>query len=65
MLAGPYLNIDLATGNNSFTKFIEDNNFDVLDYNNVELVQKQFVEIKQAKIYTIANKNIETGSMSK
>ncbi len=65
LLAGPYLNIDLATGNNSFTKFIEDNNFDVLDYNNVELVQKQFVEIKQAKIYTIANKNIEAGSVSK
>lgn len=62
LLAGPYMNM----GNkNSFANFIKDNNFVVINYNDVEIVNKTITDIKGKKIYNIDGIRIELDENSK
>lgn len=62
LLAGPYMNI----GNkNSFANFIKDNNFVVINYNDVEIVNKTITDIKGKKEYNIDGIRIELDENSK
>lgn len=62
LLAGPYMNM----GNkNSFANFIKDNNFIVINYNDVEIVNKTITDIKGKKEYNIDGIRIELDENSK
>lgn len=62
LLAGPYMNM----GNkNSFANFIKDNNFIVINYNDVEIVNKTITDIKGEKEYNIDGIRIELDENSK
>lgn len=62
LLAGPYMNM----GNkNSFANFIKDNNFVVINYNDVEIVNKTITDIKGKKEYNIDGIRIELDENSK
>lgn len=62
LLAGPYMNM----GNkNSFANFIKDNNFIVINYNDVEIVNKTITDIKDKKEYNIDGIRIELDENSK
>lgn len=54
LLAGPYINIP-NNNESSFNKFIDDNQIEILDFNNYEIVDKSYTNIKNAQKYTIDN----------
>lgn len=62
LLAGPYMNI--SEENNSFGNFIKERNFNVINYNDIEIVNKYIITIKSAKQYSISNKIIKFNSTS-
>ncbi|GAA4341175.1 hypothetical protein GCM10023149_53220 [Mucilaginibacter gynuensis] len=52
LLAGPYIDFSDASEKNynaSFDNFLRDNNIELLDFNNYEIVNKSFTEIRGAK----------------
>lgn len=56
LLAGPYIDFSVtgsAHHNPSFNNFLVANNIGLLDYNEYEIVNKNYSEIKTAKSYTI------------
>mgnify|MGYP000515560876 CR=1 FL=1 len=56
LLAGPYLEFhkkNSASYNNSFDAFLEKNNIELIDYNNYEIVNKSFSNIKSSSLYKI------------
>ncbi len=61
-LAGPYMNIG---DKNSFTNFVKDNNFTLINYNNIEIVNKTVTDIKGKKEYIIDGIQIELADKSK
>jgi len=54
LLAGPYIKIP-NNKDSSFRQFIFENKIEVLDYNNFEIVNKTYTNIKSAKKYEIDN----------
>ena len=69
LLAGPYMEFpkDGATQqNNSFSNFLSDNQIELVDYNNYEIVNKTFHDIRGKKLYPIdEHLNIEYLNQSK
>lgn len=57
LLAGPYIEFSMKEEriNFSFNNFVKENKFNIIDYNDYEIVNKEIVEIKGRKIYTIDN----------
>ncbi|MBE7065312.1 MAG: DEAD/DEAH box helicase [Ruminococcaceae bacterium] len=62
LLAGPYMNMANKT---SFANFVKDNNFTVINYNNIEIVNKTITDIKGKKEYNIDGIQIELDENSK
>ena len=54
LLAGPYINIP-NNNESSFNKFINENKIEILDFNNYEIVDKTYTNIKSARKYNIDN----------
>lgn len=52
LLAGPYIKIP-ANQDSSFRQFIIENQIEILDYNNFEIVDKTYTDIKSANNYII------------
>ena len=63
LLAGPYMNMDLEN-KNSFLNFIKDRNFKILNYNDIEIVNKSQVTLKSKKEYEIDGIKIAINSNS-
>lgn len=56
LLAGPYIAFSRPNDkyyNNSFDKFLEQNEIELIDYNNYEIVNKTFCDVKSKNTYTI------------
>lgn len=49
LLAGPYIEFENNGGNNSFNDFLIENEIKLLDFNNYEIVNKTYTEIKTSK----------------
>lgn len=62
LLAGPYMNM---ANKSSFASFVKDNRFAVIDYNDVEIVNKTVADIKGKKEYDIDGIRIELNEKSK
>lgn len=62
LLAGPYMNMANKT---SFANFVKDNDFTVINYNNIEIVNKTITDIKGKKKYDIDGIRIELDEGSK
>lgn len=62
LLAGPYMNM---TNKTSFANFVKDNNFTVINYNDIEIVNKTITDIKGKKEYDIDGIRIELDDKSK
>lgn len=62
LLAGPYMNMENKT---SFANFVKDNKFIVINYNNIEIVNKTITDIKGKKEYNIDGIQIELDENSK
>ena len=62
LLAGPYMNMANKT---SFANFVRDNNFTVINYNNIEIVNKTITDIKGKKEYDVDGIRIELDENSK
>ena len=67
MLAGPYMSLpnESLVGTASFANFAEDNGFKFLVYNDIEIVDKDYKEIKSRQVYTIDKKTIPIGNICK
>lgn len=68
LLAGPYIefsNKRYACYNPSFDRFLKAYNIKLLNYNNYEIVNKDYIEIKSKKEYSIENYSIQVGAISK
>lgn len=52
-LAGPYIELENNEKNNSFLIFVAENNFQILHYNEYEIVNKQYYEISKRGAYHI------------
>lgn len=63
LLAGPYMEISTRYSN-SFTNFIKDKNFSILNYNKYEIVNKEMIDIKSKAQYIIDDKKIQCGNLS-
>ncbi|MDH1976701.1 helicase-related protein [Aliarcobacter butzleri] len=56
LLVGPYINFPNPEDNNinqSFNKFLEANKFKILDFNNIEIVNKSFKEVYSSNIHNV------------
>ncbi|MGE4444792.1 MAG: helicase-related protein [Candidatus Altimarinota bacterium] len=56
LLVGPYINFPNPEDNNinqSFNKFLEANEFKILDFNNIEIVNKSFKEVYSSNIHNV------------
>ena len=62
LLAGPYMNMANQT---SFANFVKDNDFTLINYNNIEIVNKTITDIKGKKEYDIDGIRIELDESSK
>ena len=67
LLAGPYMALPDLTlvGTASFTNFAAENNFEFLEFNDFEIVDKTYQTIKGRSQYNIAEKTVEIGNISK
>lgn len=67
MLAGPYMTLpnELLVGTASFANFAGDNGFTFLVYNDIEIVDKDYEQIKKQQTYTINGKTFYAGSAHK
>lgn len=52
-LAGPYISLSKEETNNSFLTFAAKNNFEILHYNEYEIVSKKYYEISKRGAYNI------------
>lgn len=62
LLAGPYMDM---TDKRSFANFVKDNNFSIINYNEIEIVNKTIADIKGKKRYEIEGINVELKGGSK
>ena len=56
LLAGPYIDFskrDDQKYNSSFDRFLSENLIELIDYNNYEIVNKSFTDIKNSREYTV------------
>lgn len=56
LLAGPYIDFskrDDPKYNSSFDRFLSENSIELIDYNNYEIVNKSFTDIKNSREYTV------------
>jgi len=53
LLAGPFIQIPQQTTESSINNFLNDNNFRVLEYNDVEIVDKELLTIESNASYSI------------
>lgn len=51
LLSGPYISFPKATSNRSLQLFLEDNGFSVLNYNDIEIVNKLYLPVDEKKEY--------------
>ena len=67
LLAGPYMTLpDITTHNTkSFVNFASENGFHFLQYNDFEIVSKDYQTIKGKRHYTISNNTVEIGTAGK
>ncbi len=64
MLAGPYMNIRSET-EFSFSNFIHENGFEVLDFNKIEIVNKSILTARSKKSYFFDGITVNCGNGSK
>ena len=68
LLAGPYIEFsdkNSDTYNPSFDTFLESNHIHLLNYNCYEIVNKDFLDIKTRKVYSIDELNFNLGNIKK
>lgn len=67
LLAGPYMTLPIMKGNNyeSFCEFAKENDFHFLQYNQYDIVSKEYLTIKDKKTYIIDNKTLTIGTIAK
>lgn len=67
MLAGPYMALpeQSLVGIASFLNFAHENQFKFLIYNEIEIVDKTYEQLKSKKIYSIDGKTIHIGNLRK
>ena len=67
LLAGPYMELPTGgtTAQESFNNFAQDNEFVFLQYNQFEIVSKEYTTIKGRQQYVIDSNTIEIGTASK
>ena len=53
LLAGPYITFPDKKRNRSLEYFLSDNSFTVLNYNNIEIVNKSFLSVQEKREYSI------------
>jgi late competence protein required for DNA uptake (superfamily II DNA/RNA helicase) len=56
LLAGPYIDFSKREDpryNSSFDRFLSENSIELIDYNNYEIVNKSFTDIKSSREYTV------------
>lgn len=53
LLAGPYINVPDMSFESSINNFFNDNGVKYLNYNNIEIVDKEILTIKQNNVYNI------------
>lgn len=63
LLAGPYMNI-ISEKNNSFGNFIRDKHFKVINYNDIEIVNKEIININSTKKCLLSGNTIYFSSKS-
>lgn len=63
LLAGPYMNI-ISEKNNSFGNFIRDKHFKVINYNDIEIVNKEIININSTKKCLLSGNTIYFNSNS-
>ena len=63
LLAGPYMNI-ISEKNNSFGNFIRDKHFKVINYNDIEIVNKEIININSTKKCLLSGNTIYFSSNS-
>ena len=51
LLSGPYISFPKAIGNRSLKLFLDDNSFSVLNYNDIEIVNKVYLPVNEKKEY--------------
>lgn len=51
LLSGPYISFPKPTSNQSLQLFLDDNDFSVLNFNNIEIVNKIYLEVDEKKEY--------------
>ncbi len=62
LLAGPYMEIN---SRNSFSNFVKDKEFEVINYNTIEIVNKKIFNIKSRLSYDIDGINVPCGNISR
>lgn len=66
LLAGPYMRLQSeGKESNSFNNFVRDNRFSVLSYNNIEIVSKKLITIKNKYEYEIDGISIQIDTKRK
>lgn len=65
LLSGPYISFPKPTGNRSLQLFLDDNNFSVLNFNKIEIVNKLYLPVNEKKEYQFDNLDFNIKSSNK
>lgn len=65
LLSGPYISFPKADNNNSLLFFLKDNDFSVLNFNNIEIVNKLYLPVNDKKLYRFDNLDFNIKSKDK
>lgn len=65
LLSGPYISFPEVTGNRSLQLFLDDNGFSVLNYNDIEIVNKLYLPVDEKKEYRFDKLAFTIRSMEK
>lgn len=65
LLAGPYITFPKEGGNRSLDYFLRDNEFSILNYNEIEIVNKFCLPVQEKKFYKFDGLNFEISNKDK
>lgn len=65
LLSGPYISFPKPTGNRSLQLFLDDNDFLVLNFNKIEIVNKLYLPVNEKKEYQFDNLDFNIKSTNK
>lgn len=65
LLSGPYISFPKPKGNRSLQLFLDDNDFSVLNFNKIEIVNKLYLPVNEKKEYQFDNLDFNIKSSNK